>query len=393
LLGLGLLMMAAIWWWMTRRPAQARGKSDIIITPVGGGRSSPPVPGRAAATGFVGGPGVAAPGVATPGVAAGPAASGFDRPGVAMSADRDSGDAAGAVGTSRFGSPGTARSTDAGGRAPEEEWRAAREWGVPPLEPLSIKTALADRGAADLDLPVISGGRTPPLDEATVPVMKAHGPAAGAAGAADLPRAAAPEQVPLQMGPPDSAAPEPAPQSVPQPVPARVRVSPAIPPFSRPASGPAAARAPAPSRAPAAASAPERQRIITLRVSAAGDALWPGAQLAAVFETLGLTYGRYQVFHRKHSDGRTLFCVASLVEPGSFDLESMPADHFRGLTLFAVLPGPVTPLQTLDLLLSAAHDLSQELAGVVQDGRGQPLTLQRASSMREDVARFQASLP
>ncbi len=40
----------------------------------------------------------------------------------------------------------------------------------------------------------------------------------------------------------------------------------------------------------------------------------------AALELHGLAFGRYQVFHRKHSDGRSLFCVASLIEPGTFDL-------------------------------------------------------------------------
>ena len=129
-----------------------------------------------------------------------------------------------------------------------------------------------------------------------------------------------------------------------------------------------------------------------MRVSAAGDSLWPGRQLAAVFESIGLTHGRYQVFHRRHPDGRTLFCVASLVEPGTFDPARMPAEEYRGVSLFAVLPGPIPPLQTLDLMLGTAHDMAQALSGVVQDGKGQPLTLQRASALREDVARFQATL-
>ncbi len=65
----------------------------------------------------------------------------------------------------------------------------------------------------------------------------------------------------------------------------------------------------------------------------------------------GLAYGRYQVFHRRHVDGRSLFCVASLVEPGTFDVARMATEEFRGVTLFAVLPGPVEPLLTFDELL------------------------------------------
>jgi cell division protein ZipA len=106
----------------------------------------------------------------------------------------------------------------------------------------------------------------------------------------------------------------------------------------------------------------------------------------------GLAYGRYQVFHRRHVDGRSLFCVASLVEPGTFDVARMAGEEFRGVTMFAVLPGPVEPLLTLDELLAAARGLAQELSGMVQDSKGMPLSPQRAAVMRDDVARFQAAL-
>jgi len=141
-----------------------------------------------------------------------------------------------------------------------------------------------------------------------------------------------------------------------------------------------------------AANATELQKIVTLRVCAPGETHWSGAALLSALEMHGLAYGRYQVFHRRHVDGRSLFCVASLVEPGTFDVARMAAEEFRGVTLFAVLPGPVEPLLTLDELLAAARGLAQELSGMVQDAKGMPLSPQRAAAMRDDVAQFQAAL-
>jgi cell division protein ZipA len=136
-----------------------------------------------------------------------------------------------------------------------------------------------------------------------------------------------------------------------------------------------------------------QQKIVTVRVCAPGDIRWSGSALLSALELHGLAFGRYQVFHRRHSDGRSLFCVASLIEPGTFDVARMSSEEFRGVTLFAVLPGPVEPLQTVDELLGAARGLAQDLAGMVQDSKGMPLSPQRAAVLREDVARFQASLP
>jgi cell division protein ZipA len=141
-----------------------------------------------------------------------------------------------------------------------------------------------------------------------------------------------------------------------------------------------------------AANAAERQKIVTIRVCAPGDERWSGAQLMTGLERHGLSLGRYQVFHRNHVDGRSLFCVASLVEPGSFDISTMAEEEFRGITLFAVLPGPLEPLDTFDELVATARGLAEELSGMLQDAKGIALSVQRAAALREDVERFQARL-
>ena len=131
---------------------------------------------------------------------------------------------------------------------------------------------------------------------------------------------------------------------------------------------------------------------MTIRVCAVEEVRWSGTRLMAALESHGLAFGRYQVFHRNHVDGRSLFCVASLIEPGTFDLAGMPDQEFRGVTLFAVLPGPAEPLETMDELFGTARGLAAELSGMLQDGKGMPLSPQRAAAMREDIARFQAAL-
>jgi cell division protein ZipA len=227
-----------------------------------------------------------------------------------------------------------------------------REWGVPPFEPLSIRTQENDH------VPVLDGPMMVEADPA--PALRDAAPAlrvASATPAASVTSGAAvttPGRVPTLL------------------------------PESSDRSSAAPAQTP---------NASEQQKIVTVRVCAPGEARWPGATLLSALELNGLAYGRYQVFHRRHTDGRSLFCVASLVEPGTFDVARMPSEEFRGVTLFAVLPGPLEPLSTVDELLGAARGLAQELSGMVQDSKGMPLSPQRAAALRDDVARFQASLP
>jgi cell division protein ZipA len=141
------------------------------------------------------------------------------------------------------------------------------------------------------------------------------------------------------------------------------------------------------------ANASPKQKIVTIRVCAGGESRWSGAKLMAALEAQGLAFGRYQVYHRNHADGRSMFCVASLVEPGTFELARMAEQEFRGITAFAVLPGPAPPLHTVDALLATAHGLAESLAGQLQDASGVPLSIQSLTGMREEVARFQAQLP
>jgi cell division protein ZipA len=248
----------------------------------------------------------------------------------------------------------------------------ARDWGVPPFEPLSIRTAEYDR------VPVLDGPMMVQADSLTMrasdPPLTAAPPPAVASSPPQSPAPAAAPAPPAAAAAPAAAAPKPA---------AATRVPTLLAENSDRISV-AAGRVP---------NSSEQQKIVSIRVCAPGETRWPGAALLAALESHGLAYGRYQVFHRKHVDGRSLFCVASLVEPGSFDVAQMAADEFRGVTLFAVLPGPLEPLLTIDELLSAARGLAQDLAGMVQDAKGVPFSPQRVAALRDDVARFQASLP
>jgi cell division protein ZipA len=266
-----------------------------------------------------------------------------------------------------------ARPAPAGEAGPEIEIGAtpdpqSRDWGVSPFEPLSIRTQEYEH------VPVLDG-----------PMMVDADPAPTLARA---PSVAATAEV--------SAAVAPVRAAVPPVIAAAPPVVGATPPVIGALPIAAAARAASAAGAPQgtaqAANASEQQKIVTLRVCAAGETRWPGATLLSALELHGLAYGRYRVFHRRHVDGRSLFCVASLIEPGTFDVARMSSEEFRGITLFAVLPGPVEPLLTIDELLGAARGLAQELAGMVQDSKGMPLSPQRAAALRDDVARFQASL-
>jgi cell division protein ZipA len=131
----------------------------------------------------------------------------------------------------------------------------------------------------------------------------------------------------------------------------------------------------------------ERRKIMALRIAAAPQR-YPGDQLLAAMEGEGLQLGKYDVFHRLNEEGSTLFSVASMVEPGTFDPLRMPAESFPGITLFAQFPGPVESMLAFNELVLTARRLHEALGGTLQDERGVPLTIHRLERLRQDIRDF-----
>lgn len=132
----------------------------------------------------------------------------------------------------------------------------------------------------------------------------------------------------------------------------------------------------------------ERRKIIALRLAATSDR-YAGQQLREALEAESLQYGKYNVFHRLHDDGVSIFSVASMVEPGTFDLEQMSTTRYPGATLFAQLPGPVAGVQALHELVACGKRLQQSLGGTLQDERGVPLTVHRIERLRQEIMDFE----
>lgn len=139
---------------------------------------------------------------------------------------------------------------------------------------------------------------------------------------------------------------------------------------------------------PASQTAPQvepERRIVALRVVARNGERFTGTSVRQALQGEGFVHGDMQIFHRTAGDGRALLSAASLTRPGSFDLTIMDAALYRGLNLFAVLPGPLPARDTVDKLLLSGHTLAQRLRGDLLDSRGEPLTESRLAEMRREA--------
>ena len=134
------------------------------------------------------------------------------------------------------------------------------------------------------------------------------------------------------------------------------------------------------------------QFILALHVMPRERTDFLGADLAAAFEACNLKFGRYKVYHRLEghaADASSVFSVANVVEPGSFDPASFAESSYPGLTLFMVLPGPKGGVASYADMLATSRQLAQQLDGEVLDQERSTLTRQTARHIRERIIQFE----
>ena len=142
---------------------------------------------------------------------------------------------------------------------------------------------------------------------------------------------------------------------------------------------------------PAPVDAP--QKIVTVRIVAREERSFSGGELILCMRGIGLRHGKFGIFHRYDGsdEERTIFSVASLIEPGSFDLQNINGQEIPGISLFLVLPGPIESVEAFDMMLSAARVVTQSLDGELLDESGSSLSIQRERYLREEIIQFQHS--
>jgi len=127
------------------------------------------------------------------------------------------------------------------------------------------------------------------------------------------------------------------------------------------------------------------RRILALRLVAPQRERFAGRSLRQALAAEGFLLGQFDIFHKPDDEHRAVLSAASLTRPGTFDMETMDSQHYGGLSLFAVLPGPMPPPQAFDELVFAARNLNERLHGVLQDEQGTPLTPARIAQLREQL--------
>lgn len=142
-------------------------------------------------------------------------------------------------------------------------------------------------------------------------------------------------------------------------------------------------------RDPSAGEGPgDDERLIVLYVVAPRGERLVGARIAESFARHGLEHGSLDIYHAGDSEGRTVFSVANVVEPGTFDPATMDTLSTPGLALFMRLPGPQAGETAFDRMVRTARALADELGAQVLDGDHSTLTRQTEQHLRDDLRDF-----
>ncbi len=136
---------------------------------------------------------------------------------------------------------------------------------------------------------------------------------------------------------------------------------------------------------------PKNQRIITLRIVASGDTAFSGEELVLSLRGIGMRHGKFGIFHQFDGNDadKIVFSAASLVEPGSFDMENLQSQQIPGISLFMVLPSVIEGPQAFDLMMAAGRMLSQSLNAELLDESGSSLSIQREHYLREEIIQYE----
>jgi cell division protein ZipA len=132
--------------------------------------------------------------------------------------------------------------------------------------------------------------------------------------------------------------------------------------------------------------------VIAFTIMAKEGKIISGEDLKWALESEQFQYGDMQIFHRLTPQGKPLFSVANILDPGIFNLANIATITTPGILIFAKLPGPINGLTLFDDLLETARTLTNKLSGLLCDDARQPVTNETIEAMRSRILNLNFSL-
>lgn len=137
---------------------------------------------------------------------------------------------------------------------------------------------------------------------------------------------------------------------------------------------------------------PAIEEVIILSLMAPAGEPYNGMQLLGAMEQCGLSHGEMGIFHYPDLDtNQPLFSVANVLEPGSFDMETIGEVETPGLALFMQLPAPIDGEKALLTFVQQAKRLKELLGGKLTDRQRRELTRDTLDELKETARRFRVT--
>lgn len=136
----------------------------------------------------------------------------------------------------------------------------------------------------------------------------------------------------------------------------------------------------------------EPSEVLIIHVSMPDNQTISGASLLPMLISMGFKFGEMDIFHR-HQDtagtGPVLFSLASMFNPGTFDIDNMEQISTKGLSLFMTLPCHGEALQNFNMMHNAAKKVSEEFGAQILDSKRSAMTVQTVRHYVEKIREFE----
>lgn len=133
-------------------------------------------------------------------------------------------------------------------------------------------------------------------------------------------------------------------------------------------------------------SAESPQDVLVMHLMANKGEMLNGGDLLEASVEVGLRYGAMKIFHRHLKDdgsGSVLFSMANLLNPGTFDLNTMATITTPGVTLFMALDDIDDPSGAFEIMIDAVNEMTEKLPLNVMDESRSSMTAQTIDHYRQ----------
>ena len=137
---------------------------------------------------------------------------------------------------------------------------------------------------------------------------------------------------------------------------------------------------------------PEPQEVLVVNVLSKDKGGFNGPDLLQILLACDLRFGKMQIFHRyenAHGRGKIQFSLANLVEPGTFDLDSIDTLSTPGVSFFMTLPGPQQSITAFNYMIETAQVLVRNLNAELRDDAHSVMTAQTIEHCRQRIRDFE----